>query len=125
MAVVNCGEPGPRRRKKIAISPPGLTLAHSTGRIVLRHRSHGRIVVAKWPKKRGPPKSPTTQLQVALWDFVLLIVKYVDGLIVMLAHEESRGTAFYARDILIMAAYGNYLSWPGWGPFPDGPPHQD
>jgi hypothetical protein len=80
-----------------------------------------RYVVTKAPRKRGHPKSQTTRDQVALWDLAISLIAVVDGLDVAIALCESKGTAFYARDILLMAMYGNYIAWPGHGWAPNGP----
>ena len=121
--IIHCPADAGKKAKKIRLTLPRLTLSRSRGVLSFRYLSHGRVVIARAPRKRGPPKSPVTQQQVAAWDLVLQLIPHADGQYWAIAHCESLGTAFYARDIMIMAAYGNYISIPGWGVAPNGPSH--
>jgi len=87
----------------------------SRGVIVIAVDSRRGLVVRKWPRPRGEPKHPTTIAQVAVWDMVLDIIKFAASDEISTAYQDTQGTAFYARDVLVMNAYGTYLSWPGWG----------
>ena len=80
-------------------------------------RAYGRdfFNVSKAPRKRGHPKSQTTRNQVALWDLVLRMVALGEPVAIVIALKETKSTAFYARDIMTMAAYGNYISWGLYG----------
>lgn len=102
-------------------SPPLTRIEGLRGHISVCYRRDGRVILKKWPKKRGEPKHPATVAQVAIWDMVLEMVKHANGKEFAIALSETDGTAFYAKDILISAAYGNYISWPGWGFIPNGP----
>jgi hypothetical protein len=79
----------------------------------------------KWPRSRPGPLHPTTEAQAALFDLANTIVKFPDPSEFVWATQQSQGTAFYARDILISAMYGNYVSWPGVGSMADGPSLDD
>lgn len=101
---------------KIKGTPPQAGyLTHSWERVSWRYLSHGRIVVAKWPRRRPGPLPQVTQDQVAAWDQTQEFVKWPEPSEYAAALRASSGTAFYARDQLIMAMYGNLISWPGWG----------
>lgn len=65
--------------------------------------------------------APINQQQVATWDATLACLKIVSPFEWQAANALTGGTAFYTRDLLLMAAYGHLISWPGWGPFYDGP----
>lgn len=103
-------------------NPPTMPPKHFDGKISVQYLSHGRVVYKKWPRKRGEPKNPTTIAQVALWDMAQEFVKVPEPSEYQIALTETKGTAFYSRDILISAMYGNYISFPGWGFAPNGPP---
>lgn len=100
---------------KIKGTPPSAFPSRLAGTISVHYLSHGRVAFHKWPRKRGEPKHPVTRAQVALWDMVLELVKATIASELSQALTHTKGTAFYAKDILISAAYGNYVSWPGWG----------
>jgi hypothetical protein len=69
----------------------------------------------KWPRRRPGPLPAITEAQAALFDLANSIVKFAEPSEFTWATAQSLGTAFYARDILISAMYGNYVSWPGLG----------
>jgi len=91
------------------------------GKLQIRYRKDGTVIVGKWPRRRGPPKHPTTQAQVKLWDTAIELIKFADASEVAAAKTITNNTAYYARDILLSAAYGNFVSWPGFGIMPGGP----
>jgi len=91
------------------------------GKVVVLAQHATKIVVRVRPRKRPGTLPAVTQQQVALWDTAQQIVKQEDTVQQALAMVISDNTAFYARDILISAQYGNYVSWPGFGMWPDGP----
>jgi hypothetical protein len=102
-------------------NPPLMPPKHFLGKIAIHYRKDGKIVFQKWPRRRGEPKNPKTIAQVALWDMAQEFVKRPEPSEYQTALIETKGTAFYARDILITAMYGNYISFPGWGFAPNGP----
>jgi hypothetical protein len=102
-------------------TPPQIKPTHFVGKVQVCYLSDGRVVFKAWPRSRGEPKSQTTIDQVAIWDMAQQFVKTPDATEYAIALQQSKGTAFYARDILICAMYGNYISFPGWGFMPDGP----
>jgi hypothetical protein len=89
--------PGPQPIAPVGGAPGGLTVA---------------------PISAGLPA--ITQQQVATWDATLACLKFVCSECYQAAVLLTGNTAFYVRDVLIMASYGHLLSWPGWGPFPTG-----
>lgn len=95
--------------------PPTRTPLRSSGVFVVRHLSHGRTVYAKWPVKRRGPLPLVTLSQVTAWDQAQLMVKYPDAGEYIDSLNATRGTAFYARDQLLMAMWGHSISWPGYG----------
>jgi len=101
--------------------PPRAALSRLRGAFTVHYLSHGRVSIHAWPVRRGEPRSPVTRDQVAIWDMVLEMIKRAPSPEVSIALAATKGTAFYAKDILIAAAYGNYISFPGWGQFPNGP----
>jgi hypothetical protein len=102
-------------------NPPQLRPNHFVGHLQVCYLKDGRVVIKKWPRARGEPKSPVTIAQVAVWDMAQNMVKRPEPSEYSIALQETKGTAFYARDILICAMYGNYISFPGWGFAPGGP----
>lgn len=107
---------------KIKGEPPTQKMPRSRGVLSIRYLSHNRVVFAKWPRRRPGTLPQITQQQVITWDSVQEMIRWPEPSEYAQALEETTGTAFYARDILIMAMYGHYLSWPGYGPYPGGPP---
>jgi hypothetical protein len=107
---------------KIKNTPPQLVATKFLTKLVRKAYGHGGVVYQKWPRKRPGPLHPTTQAQVVTWDAVQAFLPYIAALEFQAAMALTFGTAFYARDMEIMAAYGHHLSWPGWGDFPNGPP---
>lgn len=100
---------------------PRQMLTHSRGIISYRTMADGRVIAQKWPRRRRGPLPMVTQQQVALWDMVQEMVKRPLASDFVTAVEDTGGTAFYPRDVLIMACYGNYLAWPGAGWAADDP----
>ena len=100
---------------RIKNSPPQLDPTHSRGVLVWRYHADGRVTVQKWPRRRPGLLPQVTQDQVAVWDMAQEFVKTPNPYDYALALRDTEGTAFYARDILISAMYGNYVSWPGYG----------
>lgn len=94
---------------------PQALVTRLQGKVHVRFRRDGKVILAKWPKKRGQPKSPTTRQQVAIWDLVLALVKAAIAQELEQALKLTGGTAYYAKDILIAAAYGEFIAWIGWG----------
>jgi hypothetical protein len=93
-------------------------MRRSRGVVVFANDPFFGVVVKKWPRKSGEPCHPTTIAQVAIWDLVLNITKFTCAEDISIAYRDTAGTAFYARDVLVMNAYGTYCSWPGWGKNP-------
>jgi len=105
---------------KIPGTPQRQLAKRYQGHVVLaNHKTH--TVVKAWPKKRPGVLHPTTQAQVQLWDLATSLVPFTAGPMREFAQITSLNTAFYARDILLSAMYGNYVSWPGFGIMPAGP----
>lgn len=92
-----------------------LGLTRTQGVVSVRYLKDGRVVMQKWPRRRGVPKSQVTRDQVAVWDLALELTRRAIPEEFNQAYEWSGGTAFYPRDILLSAAYGNYVGWPGRG----------
>lgn len=107
---------------KILNNPPQLIPTHSRGQVVWAYYKDGRVVARKWPRARPGTLPRVTQEQVVVWDAVQAWLPYMPGSEHTLAYALTDGTAFYARDMLIMASYGHHFSWPGHGIMPDGPP---
>lgn len=117
---------------KIKGSIPRALMTKSKGQIVVKVKGHLKgqllgqtardqtMVVQKWPRKRTGKVPPITAQQQTTWDQVQADIKFPDPGEFQLAIDATQGTAFYTRDILILAMYGHYLSWPGWGPYPQG-----
>lgn len=97
---------------------PQLTMLRSRGQVVFHYLSHGRVRVQKWPRKRGNNIPLITQLHVVTWDAVQAWLPHIAISEQTLAYALTTGTAFYARDMLIMASYGHLVGWPGYGPQP-------
>ena len=101
---------------------PQLVPTHSRGQFVWYFYKDGRVSVRPWPRKRGNNISEVTKRQVVVWDAVQVWLPRIAPSEHARAYRLTGGTAFYARDMLIMAAYGHHFSWPGHGTMPDGPP---
>lgn len=80
-----------------------------------------KVVIVKWPRARGHPRSIITREQVAIWDLFLAIISQLDPVLYNLCLEKAECSMKYARDIVIACGYGNYISYPGHGKHPDGP----
>lgn len=100
---------------KIKGNIPQLTITHSKGIINFVTRADGTVYARKWPRRRRGVLPQITQDQVKVWDTVQAIVRWAEGEEYSLAAAQTGGTAFYTRDLLIMAAYGHLTSWPGYG----------
>lgn len=83
-----------------------------------------RVIVKKWPRPRGHPKSLVTREQVAIWDLFLALISQLDPYLYNLCIEQAECSMKYARDLVIACGYGNYVSWPGHGKHPHGLPDQ-
>jgi hypothetical protein len=117
---------------KIKGSLPQPIMTKSKGKIVVKVKGHlkGSLLgsapgattttVSKWPAKRPGRLPLITQQQQTTWDIVQVDIKSPEPSEFASAIAATQGTAFYTRDILILAEYGHYLSWPGWGPYPQG-----
>ena len=103
-------------------TPPQLFITHSRGVLAFYHYRDGRVSVRKWPRRRGDNLPAVTQQQVVTWDAVQAFLPLIASAEHARAYRLTDGTAFYARDMLIMAAYGHHFSWPGHGLLHDGPP---
>lgn len=106
---------------KIVGTPPQTIPTHSRGKVVWHYRRDGTVVVQKWPRRRPGPLPRVTQEQVVVWDAVQAWLPYMPGIEVARANLLTDGTAFYTRDMLIMASYGHHFSYPGRGTMPNGP----
>lgn len=118
--------------KILGQAPPRTLLTKSKGVIVVKVKGHMKgsllagggpssgVVVQKWPKKRPGALPPITQQQTRTWDDAQSYVRWPEPSEFNIAMTAVAGTAFYTRDILIMAMYGHYISWPGWGAYPQG-----
>ena len=84
--------------------PPRKSIALKTGLNIYANR--GALVAAKWPRKRGSPKSPVTREQNEWFRQANLLAKYADGQSQWMAIEVSRGSPWYPRDLLISAMKG-------------------
>lgn len=100
---------------KIVGTPPQLKPSHFYDQLSWRYFKDGRVVVQKWPRRRRGVLPAITQEQVAIWDMSQEFIKLPDPAEYALALDMTKNTAFYARDILTMAMYGNFVAWPGWG----------
>lgn len=77
-------------------------------------RDHrGVAVVEAWPRKRGKPKSTTTQNQNSAFIEAINIVKNAQPAEVEAARWLAEGTIYTYRDILMMALVGNYIEIEG------------
>jgi hypothetical protein len=95
--------------------PPTRYLTRTKGDFVVRYLSHGRIVIAKRPPRKRGMLAPGVIKNIIAWDQAQRMVKYPAPEEYVEAYEATDGTAFYARDQLIMAMYGHSISWPGIG----------
>lgn len=105
---------------KIVGEVPVSIMPRSQRVVSVRYTAKWGPVWAKWPRGRKDPLPAITQQQVATWDWVIDRLFYTEPSEVAIAETLSKGTAFYARDMRIMAMYGHYISWHGWGPWPFG-----
>ena len=102
----------------------GIPLAHRLpshrGRtITYTHR--GILVVAKWPKKRGTPKSALQRWWNDWFTQANKLAKYADPMSQVRAIDMTKGTGLYPRDILLKAMRGRLHWWAdetGWKWFP-------
>ena len=83
---------------------PGKSLAIKTGLNIYANR--GALVAAKWPRKRGRPRSPVTREQNEWFRQANLLAKYADGQSQWMAIEVSKGSPWYPRDLLLSAMAG-------------------
>src|SRR6266849_2403907 len=90
-------------------------MSRSRGVVVYRFFKDGRIVAAKWPRRRPGRLPMVTQHQVAIWDMVMEFIKQPAPREFANAIVLTHNTAFYTRDLLIMGCYGHSLGWPGVG----------
>lgn len=100
---------------KIVYPIPQNKPTKSYDRLSFRYFKDGRLVVQKWPRRRPGVLPQGQQEAVAIWDMSQEFLKDPEPGEYALAMYLTRGTAFYTRDILTMAMYGNFVSWPGWG----------
>ncbi len=70
----------------------------------------GRLVVCKWPVKRGRPKSATTRDQNQKFKEANLLAQFADATQQKIARESTKGTALQPRDFLISAMYGRLFA---------------
>lgn len=106
---------------KIRGTKPDQLPTKSAGVYYIRYRADGTGVMAKWPRGRPGKKTLPQSEQVQRWDKVILWVRDPESEAYALALQATQANAFYAKDILVMEDYGTYLSWPGWGDYPNGP----
>lgn len=101
---------------KIRNTPPRPGLpTRFKDRIVFRYDPRFGQIAQSWPRKQSGGRPRGDPAKVALWDMAVDWVKSPEPSEYIQALEDTKGTAFYARDILISAIYGNFVSWPGWG----------
>lgn len=67
---------------------------------------NGRIVIAKWPRKRGPSTNPVTIEQNEWFRQASKAIKYTDPYIQFSAMKLAHGSPLYPRDLLMSAMAG-------------------
>ena len=86
----------PRTRSR----PEGTEWPAFSGKFLTRP-FRGRIVVSKWPRKGGPPKSELVREQNEWFAAVAKITKLADAGQVIAAMDAVKGTGVYPRDLLM------------------------
>lgn len=88
----------PRSRGRTG--PP--TATSYGGRLVF-YTDRGRLIVRKWPKKRGPSKSPKVREQNDWFRAVTKLIKRAPASQVRVAMDITKNTGLYPRDLLMTA----------------------
>ncbi len=86
------------------------------GRIMI-DSVRGTLRVRRWPKKRGPPRSPLQRWWVSWFIQANLLAKYVDGMQAARFIEMTKDSGLYPRDVALMAMRGRLYNWAdetGW-----------
>jgi len=71
----------------------------------------GRPLIRKWPKQRGPVRSPLQKLWTDRFALLARELKSVDPITLSVAQNMSLGTGWYYRDVLETAAYGKLIRY--------------
>jgi len=71
----------------------------------------GRPLIRKWPKQRGPVRSPLQKLWTDRFAHLARELKSVDPITLSVAQNMSLGTGWYYRDVLETAAYGKLIRY--------------
>ena len=72
-----------------------------------QYERNGRWVTAKWPKKRGKPRSEKQKLAQDMFADACRAMKRTASEIQMFHRENAKGTPMLPRDSLMAALYGN------------------
>lgn len=91
--VTHTGRPGAQKR-------PALSKA------TYQYVRNGRLITAKWPRKRGRPKHPTTRDQNEWFRQANLAAKFVNSAEQWMAQELAKHGPLYPRDLLMSAMAG-------------------
>lgn len=71
------------------------------------YERNGRWVIAKWPKKRGKPRSQVQALTQTVFKAVCDAIKHTAAEVQTFHRENAKGTPMLPRDTLMAALYGN------------------
>jgi hypothetical protein len=115
----------PAIKTKVPKAPPPYGAPYPmkfTGVAVVAYTALGSAHWKVWPRRGKRRLKPITVQQRRAWDVVQQLVKAIAPEEWRRAKELSTGTTAYRRDLHISAAYGNHISWPGYGKYPSGPP---
>lgn len=69
-----------------------------------------RVYVARWPRRRGPVKSPSQQASIQAFVDRAVALKAPDGNTLMQVQAAVKGTGWYYRDALEAASYNKLIS---------------
>ena len=90
------------------------------GRVII-YAQRGVLRVAKWPRKRGTPKSAKQRWWNDWFTQANLLAKYADPMSQARAIQMTKGSGLYPRDVLLEAMRGRLYWWAdetGWKWFP-------
>lgn len=91
-------------------SPVGAERMPALRGTLIAYVRNGRLIVAKWPRRRGPSKNETAKRTTTWFKEANLLAKYVATEDQKLAYDATVGSPLLPRDIILMAMAGRHFA---------------